>query len=101
MAKKIDPLNKKNYGAVSVSLIVNDIPAAMKFYQRGLGFAKRSSMNGPNGKPIHAELTLRGTVLMLSPEAPSAASAARRQSGLPRSACTSSLKTSTKQLPRL
>ena len=70
MAKKIDPLNKKNYGAVSVSLIVSDIPAAMKFYQRGLGFTKRSSMNGPDGKPIHAELTLRGTVLMLSPEAP-------------------------------
>ncbi len=25
-------------------------------------------MNGPDGKPIHAELTLRGTTLMLGPE---------------------------------
>ena len=25
-------------------------------------------MNGPDGKPMHAELTLRGTVLMLGPE---------------------------------
>jgi PhnB protein len=27
-------------------------------------------MNGPDGKAIHAELTLRGTTLMLGPEAP-------------------------------
>jgi PhnB protein len=25
-------------------------------------------MNGPDGKPVHAELTLRGTTLMLGPE---------------------------------
>ena len=35
-----------------------------------LGFSKRSIMNGPDGKPIHAELTLRGTTLMLGPENP-------------------------------
>src|SRR5712691_9604780 len=39
--KKIDPLNKKQYGAVSAMLTVSDIPA---------------------------ELTLRGTTLMLGPE---------------------------------
>src|SRR5690242_15246169 len=55
MPKKIDPLNRKNYGAVSVALTVADIPAAAKFYQQAFGFAKRSSMNGPDGKPIHAE----------------------------------------------
>jgi PhnB protein len=27
-------------------------------------------MKGPDGKPIHAELTLRGTTLMLGPESP-------------------------------
>jgi PhnB protein len=70
MAKKIDPLNKKNYGAVSVNLYVADIKAAMGFYQKAFGFAKRGIMNGPDGKPIHAELTLRGTTLMLSPEMP-------------------------------
>jgi len=32
--------------------------------------SKRSIMNGPDGKPIHAELTLRGTTLMLGPENP-------------------------------
>jgi uncharacterized glyoxalase superfamily protein PhnB len=66
--KKIDPLNKKAYGAVSASLAVADIPAAVSFYQKAFGFAKRGIMNGPDGKPMHAELTLRGTTLMLGPE---------------------------------
>ena len=70
MAKKIDPLNKKQYGAVSAMLTVSDITAAVAFYQKALGFSKRSIMKGPDGKPIHAELTLRGTTLMLGPENP-------------------------------
>ena len=32
------------------------------------GFSKRGIMNGPDGKPIHAGLTLRGATLMLGPE---------------------------------
>ena len=68
MPKKIDPLNKKNYGAVSTMLTVSDIKAAVNFYQKAFGFAKRGIMNGPGGEPIHAELTLRGTTLMLGPE---------------------------------
>jgi PhnB protein len=68
MTKKIDPLNKKQYGAVSAMLTVSDIPAAVSFYQKAFGFSKRGIMNGPDGKPIHAELTLRGTTLMLGPE---------------------------------
>src|ERR1700730_3888661 len=70
MPKKIDPLNKKMYGAVSVMLTVTDIKAAASFYQKALGFAKRGVMNGSDGKPVHAELTLRGTTLMLGPEIP-------------------------------
>jgi PhnB protein len=68
--KKIDPLNKKQYGAVSAVLTVSDVAAAVAFYQRAFGFAKRGIMNGPDGKPMHAELTLRGTTLMLGPENP-------------------------------
>src|SRR5579864_7512388 len=68
MPKKIDPLNKKMYGAVSAALTVADVKAAVSFYQKAFGFIKRGIMNGPDGKPIHAELTLRGTTLMLGPE---------------------------------
>jgi|SRR5579871_1479068 len=70
MPKKIDPLNKKMYGAVSAALTVADVKAAVSFYQKAFGFIKRGIMNGPDGKPIHAELTLRGTTLMLGPEIP-------------------------------
>ena len=68
MPKKIDPLNKKQYGPVTAMLVVGDIKAAVNFYQRAFGFAKRGIMNGPDGKPMHAELTLRNTTLMLGPE---------------------------------
>jgi PhnB protein len=66
MAKKIDPLNKRQYGAVSAMLTVSDVKAAVGF----VGFAKPGVMNGPDGTLIHAELTLRGTTLMLGPENP-------------------------------
>jgi PhnB protein len=66
--KKIDPLNKKQYSAVTAMLTVSDVPAAVSFYQKAFGFTKRGIMKGPDGRPIHAELTLRGTTLMLGPE---------------------------------
>ena len=68
MAKKIDPLNKKLYGSITAMLTVSDVKAAATFYQKALGFTKRGIMNAPDGKAIHAELTLRGTTLMLGPE---------------------------------
>ncbi len=67
MAKKIDPINKKQYGAVSASLTVNDVKAAVSFYTKAFGFISRGIMKGPDGKPIHAELNLRGTTVMLGP----------------------------------
>jgi uncharacterized glyoxalase superfamily protein PhnB len=68
MPKKIDPLNKKNYTAVTAALCVTDVKGAAEFYQKAFGFQKRAIMNGPDGKPMHAELTIRGTTLMLGPE---------------------------------
>ena len=69
MPKKMDPLNKKQYGAVTAMLTVTDIKAAVAFYQKALGFTRRGGiMNGPDGKPMHAELRLRDTTLMLGPE---------------------------------
>ena len=65
MPKKIDPLNKKNYSAITVMLCVSDMKAAVTFYQKAFGFEKRMIMNGPDGKPTHAELTMRGNTLML------------------------------------
>jgi PhnB protein len=83
MAKKIDPLNKKNYGAVTAALSVSDIKAAVSFYTKAFGFAKRGIMNGPDRKPMHAELTLRGTTLMLGPEGAMGARSAKSLGGSP------------------
>jgi PhnB protein len=47
-------------GSVSRSLTTRDCWASR--------FSKRGIMNGPDGKSLHAELTLRGTTLMLGPE---------------------------------
>jgi PhnB protein len=68
MPRKIDPLNKKLYGSLTAMLTVTDVKAAAAFYQKAFGFANRGIMKGPDGKAIHAELTLRGTTLMLGPE---------------------------------
>lgn len=68
MAKKIDPLNKKSYSAICPALTVSDVKAAVSFYTKALGFTSRGIMKGPDGKPMHAELTLRGATLMLGPE---------------------------------
>ena len=81
MPKKIDPLNKKQYGAVTTMLTVTDVKAAAAFYQKAFGFAKRGIMNGPDGKAMHAELTLRGTTLMLGPEMPQMGSRSAKSVG--------------------
>lgn len=81
MPRKVDPLNKKLYGSVTAILTVTDVKAAAAFYQKAFGFAKRGIMNGPDGKPMHAELTLRGTTLMLGPEMPQMGSRSAKTAG--------------------
>lgn len=83
MPKKIDPLNKKSYGAVSAIITVPDIKASVNFYTKALGFAKRGIMKGPDGKPVHAELALRGTTLMLGPEGAMGGQSAKTMGGSP------------------
>jgi len=67
---QIDPLNRKNYGAISAALTVTDVEKAYQFCQKAFGFEGRGVMRGPDGKPMHAELKLRDSVLMLGPEWP-------------------------------
>jgi uncharacterized glyoxalase superfamily protein PhnB len=67
--EKIDPLNRKNYTALTVMLAVQDIRSAAEFYQAAFGFTLRGAMDDPDGRMIHAELKMRDTTLMLSPEA--------------------------------
>ena len=68
---QIDPLNRNNYGAISAMLTVVDVEKTYEFCQKAFGLEGRGVMRGPDGKPIHAELKLRDSVLMLGPEVPS------------------------------
>jgi PhnB protein len=81
MPKKIDPLNKKLYSPITAMLTVSDVKAAAAFYQKAFGFTKRGLMNGPDGKAIHGELTLRGTTIMLTPEMPQMGSRSAKSVG--------------------
>jgi PhnB protein len=81
MPKKIDPLNKKLYSPITAMLTVSDIKAAAAFYQKAFGFTKRGLMNGPDGKAVHGELTLRGTTIMLTPEMPQMGSRSAKSVG--------------------
>src|SRR6058998_2256941 len=67
---QIDPLNRKNYGAISAMFTVTDVEKVYEFCQKAFGFEGRGVMRGPDGKPMHAELKLRESVLMLGPECP-------------------------------
>jgi PhnB protein len=53
-----------------ISLLTAELALSAWCLAGTLGFSKRGIMNGPDGKPIHAELMLRGTTLMLGPENP-------------------------------
>ena len=65
---QIDPLNRKNYAAISTMLVVGDVRSAYEFCQKAFGFEGRGIMSGPDGKPMHAELKLRESILMFGPE---------------------------------
>src|SRR5262249_39617164 len=66
-AVKIDPLNRKSYRSLTPMLAVGNIRAAIDFYTSVFGFTVKQVMDSPQGI-LHAELTLRDTTLMLSPE---------------------------------
>ena len=47
---------------------VKDVDAAVEFYGKAFGFAKRFSMADPEGRTIHAEVAWRDGLMMLGPE---------------------------------
>src|SRR5262249_29409583 len=66
-AKSIDPLNQKEYRSVTPMLAVSNVRRALDFYTSAFGFTVKQVMDTPQGI-LHAELVLRDTKLMLSPE---------------------------------
>jgi PhnB protein len=56
--------------AVNPYLAVRDVAAALDHYERAFGFKRRLVVPGADGKPMHAEVTHRDSVIMLGPESP-------------------------------
>lgn len=53
---------------VNAYLAVRDVTAALDYYQRAFGMKRRFVLPGPDGKPMHAEMGHRESVIMLGPE---------------------------------
>src|SRR5579884_1024284 len=64
---KVDILGRRRYAAVTSILVVSDVQKAAAFYKRIFGFESRGTFKAA-GKPVHTEITLGGTTLMLTPE---------------------------------
>jgi PhnB protein len=62
-------------------LTVADLEKTYEFCQKAFGFQGRGMMRGPDGKPMHAELKLRESVVMLGPENPAWKSASAKTLG--------------------
>ncbi|MEZ4240172.1 MAG: VOC family protein [Myxococcota bacterium] len=60
----------EGFHTLTPTLIVSDLPAAVAFYEKALGATSQYLMDGPDGKPMHAEIKLGDAVVMLEPEAP-------------------------------
>jgi PhnB protein len=62
-AKKAVP---EGYSTVNLSLTVHDAAAAIDWYVKTLGAEERARSLGPDGKVMHSELRLGGSLLMVN-----------------------------------
>ncbi len=60
----------KGYHTVTPHLIVKDAARAIDFYKRAFGATERGRMAGPDGKIMHAEVTIGDSIVMLADEQP-------------------------------
>jgi PhnB protein len=58
------------YTAVTPYLTVSDAAAAIEFYKTAFGAEQCLRMEGPDGKVVHAEIRIGGSVVMLHDENP-------------------------------
>jgi PhnB protein len=69
MTPKVNPI-PQGYHTVTPNLTVRDVDQALEFYRAAFGADETVRMPGPDGKTMHAELRIKDSVLMLSPEMP-------------------------------
>ena len=58
----------EGYITVTQSLVFRDTPKAIEFYKKAFGAKERSRMPGPDGRIMHAEITIGNSNIMLNDE---------------------------------
>jgi PhnB protein len=58
------------YHTLTPALTVRDAARAIEFYKQAFGAKERGVMKGPDGKIMHAELTIGDSIVMLTDELP-------------------------------
>jgi uncharacterized glyoxalase superfamily protein PhnB len=67
--KKVSPI-PKGYHTATPYLVCRDAAGALEFYKKALGAKEKIRMGSPDGKVMHAEITLGDSIIMLGEEAP-------------------------------
>ena len=71
----------EGFATISAYLIVPEVGEAIEFYEKAFGFQRGEVLPGPDGAPIHAELRLGDSTLMMSAENPRWGAASPRTLG--------------------
>lgn len=61
-----DPI-PADFGALTPQIVVPDIQAALDFYGQAFGAETKSTLNGPDGALMHAEIQIGDSVIMVEP----------------------------------
>lgn len=69
MTKKVSPI-PEGYAAVTPYITIGGASDAIAFYKKAFGAEEVMRMNGPDGKVMHAEIRIGGSVIMLHDENP-------------------------------
>ncbi len=71
----------EGYHTLTPFLTVRDAVRAIEFYKQAFGAQERGVMKGPDGKVMHAELTIGDSIIMLSDEFPEHGALSPQSSG--------------------
>jgi len=69
MAGKAKPI-PEGYHTITPSLTVRDCAKALDFYKKAFGAEERMRADGPDGKIMHAEITIGDSIVMVNDEFP-------------------------------
>jgi len=69
MTKKVSAI-PEGYSSVTPYLTIGGASDAIAFYKKAFGAEEVMRMNGPDGKVVHAEIRIGGSVIMLHDENP-------------------------------